>query len=365
MDKKLEVKNLQISFRTQGGILKAVRNISFDLYKGETLAIVGESGSGKSVTSKAIMGILAGNSIVEGGEIIYDGKDLLKIDEEDFHKIRGDKIAMIFQDPLSSLNPIMRVGDQLTEAMILKAKSGKKNAREAFNTLLKKLETNIIEADNNTNVEDTTAKIKTFDTFCIQNTAIEEVYNEAYSQALELDMATDTLLVYMQHNKKVDLLNDLKEISRLMQTSVHPYVVVEDAAWVEVCDRVNSLISQKVKTYDVETISLIMKINDLVNVAINKEKPNFFTLAYYKMCNPEVNTDVMDIKEMNEMTRKYLDEKFMLDFIDTAKRGVNYSHKKSIENKKEALPVLDEAIAYFAQDEYQKKAASEVCKKSF
>ena len=70
MDKKLEVKNLQISFRTQGGILKAVRNISFDLYKGETLAIVGESGSGKSVTSKAILGIQAGNTLTESGEII-------------------------------------------------------------------------------------------------------------------------------------------------------------------------------------------------------------------------------------------------------------------------------------------------------
>ena len=126
MDKKLEVKNLQISFRTQGGTLKAVRNISYDLYKGETLAIVGESGSGKSVTSKAIMGILAGNSIVEGGEILYDGQDLLKISEDEYHKIRGDKIAMIFQDPMSSLNPIMRVGQQLTEAMILKAKKGRK-----------------------------------------------------------------------------------------------------------------------------------------------------------------------------------------------------------------------------------------------
>ena len=143
MDKKLEVNNLQISFRTQGGIVKAVRNISFDLYKGETLAIVGESGSGKSVTSKAIMGILAGNSIVEGGEILYDGQDLLKISEEDFHKIRGDKIAMIFQDPMSSLNPIMRIGQQLTEAMILKAKTGKKNARHEFNTMLKLLGENM------------------------------------------------------------------------------------------------------------------------------------------------------------------------------------------------------------------------------
>ena len=168
MDKKLEVKDLQISFRTQGGILKAVRNISFDLYKGETLAIVGESGSGKSVTSKAVIGILSGNAIVEGGEIIYDGQDLLKISEEDFHKLRGDKIAMVFQDTLSSLNPIMRVGQQLTEAMILKAKSGKKNAKTAFNTMLKNLGDSINAANAEAGVSttaDVSAKLKKFDEF--------------------------------------------------------------------------------------------------------------------------------------------------------------------------------------------------------
>ena len=85
----LEVKNLKVSFRTNNGTVKAVRNISFNLQKGETLAIVGESGSGKSVTSKAIMGILAGNSIVENGEILYDGRDLIKISEEEMCKIRG------------------------------------------------------------------------------------------------------------------------------------------------------------------------------------------------------------------------------------------------------------------------------------
>ena len=122
MENKLTVRNLRISFRTSNGKVQAVRDINFDLLEGETLAIVGESGSGKSVTSKAILGILAGNSIVESGEIIYDGKDLLKISEEDFHKIRGDKIAMIFQDPMSSLNPIVRIGKQLTEAMLLKGK---------------------------------------------------------------------------------------------------------------------------------------------------------------------------------------------------------------------------------------------------
>ncbi len=127
-EKILDVKNLRISFRTNGGTVKAVRGISFSLYRGRTLAIVGESGSGKSVTSKAILGILANNKIIEGGQIVYDGQDLLKIDEEHFHKIRGVKISMIFQDPLSSLNPIMIVGKQLTEAMILKQKADIKEA---------------------------------------------------------------------------------------------------------------------------------------------------------------------------------------------------------------------------------------------
>ena len=129
-NKILDVRNLRISFRTNGGTVKAVRGINFSLYKGRTLAIVGESGSGKSVTSKAILGILANNKIVENGQIIYDGQDLLKIDEEHFHKIRGVKISMIFQDPLSSLNPIMIVGKQLTEAMVLKHKADIKEARK-------------------------------------------------------------------------------------------------------------------------------------------------------------------------------------------------------------------------------------------
>ena len=118
-EKIIEVQNLVISFKTDHGILKAVRNISFDLYKGETLCIVGESGSGKSVTSKAIMGILAANAIIEGGHIYYRGEDLLEVAEEEFHKIRGHKIGMIFQDPLSSLNPIVRIGKQITEATLI------------------------------------------------------------------------------------------------------------------------------------------------------------------------------------------------------------------------------------------------------
>ncbi len=118
-NKKLEVKDLKITFKTDHGLVKAVRNISFDLYEGETLCIVGESGSGKSVTSKAIMQILANNAIIESGSIMYEGENLLEVSEEEFYKIRGHKIGMIFQDPLSSLNPIVRIGKQITEATLI------------------------------------------------------------------------------------------------------------------------------------------------------------------------------------------------------------------------------------------------------
>lgn len=129
----IQVRDLAVSFRTNQGLVRAVRGVNFDLYKGETLAIVGESGSGKSVSSRSIMGILAGNAIVDGGEIIYENQDLLKIDEEDFHKIRGNKLGMIFQDPTSSLNPIMRVGKQITEAMILNGKRKKNKFKDLYN----------------------------------------------------------------------------------------------------------------------------------------------------------------------------------------------------------------------------------------
>jgi len=125
----LRVKNLHISFKTPNGLVRAVRNVNFDLKKGETLCIVGESGSGKSVTSRAIMGILAGNAIIDEGHIYYKDKDLAKCKEKDFYELRGSSIGMIFQDPLSSLNPIMKIGKQLTEALILKTGLNREQAK--------------------------------------------------------------------------------------------------------------------------------------------------------------------------------------------------------------------------------------------
>ncbi|MFT6090917.1 ABC transporter ATP-binding protein [Sulfitobacter sp.] len=114
----LSVQQLDISVRTEAGIVPLVQSLSFDLKRGETLAIAGESGSGKSLTSLAIMGLLPPPAVhVAGGEIIFDGSDLTKLPETKMQRLRGDRIAMIFQEPMTALNPVMRIGDQLTEAI--------------------------------------------------------------------------------------------------------------------------------------------------------------------------------------------------------------------------------------------------------
>ncbi|WP_296255185.1 ABC transporter ATP-binding protein [uncultured Ezakiella sp.] len=134
--KLLDVKNLYVTFNTYSGKVHAVRGVNFDVDNGETLAIVGESGSGKSVTARAIMRILAKNANVESGEILYKGKDLLKITEKEMSEIRGDEIAMIFQDPLSSLDPVMRIGKQITEAARIKHGTSKEEAKQKAIKLL-------------------------------------------------------------------------------------------------------------------------------------------------------------------------------------------------------------------------------------
>ena len=364
MDKKLEVKNLQISFRTQGGIVKAVRNISFDLHKGETLAIVGESGSGKSVTSKAVMGILAGNSIVEGGEILYDGQDLLKISEEDFHKLRGDKIAMIFQDPMSSLNPIMRVGQQLTEAMILKAKTGKKNAKNAFNTMLKNLGDNVNASDKEAGKDETAQvaeKLKKFDSFCIAATKIEEAFNEAYTNALQLEMDADDALLILRKQRKFDAA-DLKAMVKLLGLSVNPYVVVKSAKVDEVSGKLSALAAAGKNAKRDDMIAALEELKAIVSEALAKEQPNFFTLGYYLTAKPGTDLTNMPVAEMNNMTRQFLDEDFMFDFIAMGEKGVAFSHNKSVEKKAACMAELEEALNYFKSGNIEEKKSHEYMK---
>lgn len=113
----LKVKNLSITFKTKKGPIKAVRDISFEIQKGETLGVVGESGCGKSITNLAVMGLLADNSIIEAEELSFDGVNLLNLSEKEWQKLRGKNIGMIFQDPMSSLNPCYTVYTQIEEVL--------------------------------------------------------------------------------------------------------------------------------------------------------------------------------------------------------------------------------------------------------
>jgi peptide/nickel transport system ATP-binding protein len=116
----LEVRNLETTFTTDRGTVKAVDSVSFDLYQGRTLGIVGESGCGKSVTSLSIMRLIPGPpGRISGGEILYRGRDLLRLNMEEMRKIRGNEISMIFQEPMTSLNPVFTIGNQLVEAILL------------------------------------------------------------------------------------------------------------------------------------------------------------------------------------------------------------------------------------------------------
>lgn len=114
----IEVKNLELHFKVYKGQVNAIRGVSFKIEEGTTMALVGESGSGKSVTSKAIMGLLPpSNTRITNGEILYKGQDLLKLDKGEMRKIRGNEIAMIFQNPMTSLNPVFKIGKQIEESM--------------------------------------------------------------------------------------------------------------------------------------------------------------------------------------------------------------------------------------------------------
>ena len=136
----LEVNNLSVSFNTYAGEVKALRDISFKVDRGETLAIVGESGSGKSVTVQSIMRLLpTPPAEFKTGEIIFEGIDLLKLDEKEMRKYRGGRIGMIFQDPMTSLNPVMKIGEQIMEGILIHKKVIKDEAKKRALEMLEKV----------------------------------------------------------------------------------------------------------------------------------------------------------------------------------------------------------------------------------
>ncbi len=363
MEKKLSVRDLRISFRTTNGKVQAVRGIDFDLDKGETLAIVGESGSGKSVTSKAILGIQAANSITESGEIIYDGKDLLKISEDDFHKIRGDKIAMIFQDPMSSLNPIVKIGRQLTEAMILKGKARQRESKKTFAEHLKLLERSMIEESPDKAAE-ISEKCKKFIAFERRHVEMEAKFNAAYEAAVEAADEIDELVFELDKKAAKDAAYRVKYVSQLSGKSVHEYVVNSRGEELKRCT------AEAVRLYNVakkteeyaELIHTLKQSGEILREAIARPQPNFFRLGYYLEFSGK-ELPALEIEKLNEFLLDYLNREYMLDFMKDIAAGLEYSANKSYENMQKAVRVLREQLPVFEQESLDKAACRESLKK--
>ena len=354
------------------GTVKAVRNIDFDLHRGETLAIVGESGSGKSVTSKAILGILAGNSIVESGEILYDGRDLLKISEEEMCKIRGDKISMIFQDPLSALDPIVKIGKQITEAMLLKNKTNRKRARNEFNTLLGALKENMLLAcvpSGASTEEEIKMMIDTFDQFNILAIKLENSYNVARTHAGELRADIEDFLFKAEKKQKLDVKRSLVGFSKLLRLAKDRFFSITEYGRI---DELAGALYNEAKSYNEKSnkadggytvlpdyvADLLKSTDSMLKSLEERTVPNFFRIGYYMLKNPESTVDGTDIDALNELTLKFLDDSFMMRFIELERMAIAYSREKSLEGKAAALSALRSEREYFASAKFLKKETS-------
>lgn len=359
METKLQVRNLRISFRTTNGKVQAVRGIDFDLAKGETLAIVGESGSGKSVTSKAILGIQANNAVTESGEIIYDGKDLLKISEEEFHKIRGDKIAMIFQDPMSSLNPIVKIGRQLTEAMLLKGKARQRESRKNFNETLKSLNAAMIQAlapNDSEKAAKLTQMCKDFDKFEFKHIELESAYAAAHEAAVEALDDLDVLIFELEKRADKDATDRVNDIATQAAASVNEYVVKEEAEQIKtLAGSLNTLYKDGKKSGDQsKTISTMEEIREILRTAAAKEAPNFFRMGYYVTFANEP-LPAMPVAELNEFLLKYLDGHFMTEFLNNTVAALEHTAKQSYENMAKAVEALEQARSVYSKENLDRK----------
>ena len=359
METKLQVRNLRISFRTSNGKVQAVRGIDFDLAKGETLAIVGESGSGKSVTSKAILGIQANNAVTESGEIIYDGKDLLKISEEEFHKIRGDKIAMIFQDPMSSLNPIVKIGRQLTEAMLLKGKARQRESRKNFNDTLKSLNAAMVQAlapNDSEKAAKLTQMCKDFDKFEFKHIELEAAYAKAHEAAQEALDDLDVLIFELEKQADKDATDRVNDIAVQAAASVNEYVVKEEAEQIKaLAGSLNKLYKEGRKSGDQSgTLSAMREIREILRTAMAKEAPNFFRMGYYVTFANEP-LPAMPIPELNEFLLKYLDGHFMTEFLENTVTALRHTANISYENMAKAVEALEQARSVYGKENLDRK----------
>ena len=357
--KILQAKGIRISFWTNNGTVKAVRDVSFDLYQGETFAIVGESGSGKSVTAKAIMGILAPNAIIESGEIIYDGKDLLKIPEDEFHQLRGTRLSMIFQDPLSSLNPIMRVGRQMTEAMILNNKGRRRDSRRNVAQKLKHLGDHITAASGgNAEVRAQTAqKIKRFRAINKQGAELAGHYMEARDGISDTLGALNDLDILLIGNDVAQVRDVLAEIDSSLRRVYDPYLVDRSD---EAVQGAAALVKQLKKRYaaaDKDRLQAALKpLGDALRAADSQPEPDFVAYGYMKLMGERIEAKGQAIDALNKKANQALDNGFLNDFLKDVRVGIEHAAGLSREKRREAARLLEEMLPVFEQQPLQRSA---------
>ena len=358
-EKKLQVKDLTISFRTMNGKLQAVRDISFDLYKGETLAIVGESGSGKSATSKTILGISAANTIVEGGEILYDGKDLLKITEEDFHSIRGDKIAMVFQDPLSSLNPIMRVGKQLTEAQLLKNKASRRECKKKLNEGMKALNEAMTKAGCNVDK----SLFETFRSIIKEQSKYEGPYDSARTNVVAALKAADDMLLAIEKDALTNAKEDAKELKNYALGAVDHFVVRDGEKMKSMVKELMANAAASAKSKDFTNLkATVTALRAMLQAGADAVEPKFFALACYIVLDKKQLGDE-SAEVLNQLTAGSMKGEFMTKFLNFTISALKHTAAESKQNMAVAVQKLAEAEKFFAEmpaEDSARKFASEL-----
>ena len=338
--KVLEVKDLRVNFKSDSGLVHAVRGVSFDLYKGETLCIVGESGSGKSVTSKTIMGILPVNAIISSGQILYDGEDLVRVSEEEFHRIRGHKIGMIFQDPLSSLNPIMKVGKQIIEATMINRNVLKRRFNELISkelVALRNEKASVIYEESK--MENEVESLKLMITK-LDNAIKTSVKTQNVEELNKINKVIKDYFINL-HSITESQIEDLKaNIERINETSINENILVNKNIKELRIETLNIRIAQCEKDLNIEYKE--EESRALIQQRIKTLKSNFKVLKErYKHLKPLLKDALKQSKDIAKIDNK----KYYKQLVEEKdnKISVLKQHLSNVENEIDSIiPSLNE-----------------------
>ena len=356
----LRVKDLRISFRTVSGKVQAVRNISFDLRRGETLAIVGESGSGKSVTNRAIMGILAKNGTIESGQILYDGKDLTKITEREYCRIRGDKIAMIFQDPLSSLNPIIRIGRQITEATLLKSRANRKDAKRNLRFYNKRLseEFGRIYKDDPESLSKAEALLDDYKKAQSAFIKLDRRYNHARSEAQNASDDLADIIFNLEHNVAFDCPGSVRAFLAFFRHACHEYVIPDkekiNGISREIREAIRKAPGKKGHKDYKGALQPLHEAEALLSEALAKPVPDLLAYCYHALVKGGSFEEGLSIDEKNDIAVGELVQECIKPLEGGIEKALKNSHLASKKAMSEAIEAINEKRHAFTDEPLHK-----------